>query len=1069
MPSYSQSLQNASAEELQIICRAITPYNSSNNPPQVLVIQPNDTALVNVLTKYGIIDPISKKPTSSDFGEGKTYLTPGGQSVSYIVPPSLDRLKKSNGDTSVDIAPDKSSGFDGITSLAIDKTNKKTIQDFDDKVKDGYKKGTILPRVIKDPATGNESVIITEYDPEETARQKQRDPNSSLQYKIITPPASNIPTNNTPLGAAISGFEAGTVVSPIGFCASPLSQLSGNMKTLETIEPKDGIFSIGFVAGLNAVAIKALNAAGNVGNATYAAFNAPTPDSGTWGGLLHIGKDLLIKARILYNNANASWYGIQALLDYFNGRDPNENLNKMFEYLYKEYVFVPGYTAAAELISKSVVPTSPQDKSLIAKRPSASDRQLIKNNDPKAYKEIFGSNNSGAVSAEKTEIAREKASEIRTKRGVGRVSAGLQLIGYGAIYIGLPFLEETVEQRRNDKRSQEEEEERRKRAESSGVDQIGIAIQTDGRVMIDDDKVTVKNPITGNNEEITIPNAIPQTSPIITPPLLIDLDDPLASFKRDEPLIALPISKWPSVDIGGDRAPLTPIGEVVEVTPEEPSVWEKAWYSISEFIVDGAHVIKTAIGSIPESGTALLIIDQIRETSRIISQLIGADEIAESLKPANFFKGKEFGKISSFLSSKSLGLITMFITEPITIGDGTILGAMERELKKLEDEVRQMSPTDTPNIRNERLKAIQRLKILIEKEKETQKNIRENKELHSASTDLDLNSNVQLFKEVSVAKMEYDNITSVVDSLSDLGNQLSSGTSPCPDVSLSDINQNVSFVTAPEQADPENPWKVSTPYLNTPFNTEGCFPPYVGVLTENGYKKILHFKVGDPIISFNKDGVLENDNVSEIFIHEKCDIYRYYFDNGDFIDITKDHPVLTDSNVFKNIGDLQIGDYVIKIDGERIGIVKIEFLYNGTVFNLEVKNNHTYISDGIRVHNKLSGPYKQLQARENMRKILTVIEEDERRLYELWLRDQFSESLRDNGDPNIQDYGTVPGTPDDQEATGAGGGGTPNQGPNPYSGPPGVEPSGGDNIYRDSATARANLSETVIPDYLSNK
>jgi len=232
MPSYSQSLQNASAEELQIICRAITPYNSSNNPPQVLVIQPNDTALVNVLTKYGIIDPISKKPTSSDFGEGKTYLTPGGQSVSYIVPPSLDRLKKSNGDTSVDIAPDKSSGFDGITSLAIDKTNKKTIQDFDDKVKDGYKKGTILPRVIKDPATGNESVIITEYDPEETARQKQRDPNSSLQYKIITPPASNIPTNNTPLGAAISGFEAGTVVSPIGFCASPLSQLSGNMKTL---------------------------------------------------------------------------------------------------------------------------------------------------------------------------------------------------------------------------------------------------------------------------------------------------------------------------------------------------------------------------------------------------------------------------------------------------------------------------------------------------------------------------------------------------------------------------------------------------------------------------------------------------------------------------------------------------------------------------------------------------------------------------------------------------------------------------------------------------------------------
>lgn len=1054
MPSFSQQLSNASASELRIICRAITPYNSSNKPPQVLVIQNNDTALINVLTKYGIIDPISKKPTSSDFGEGKKYTSPNGESVSYITPPSLDRLKSSNGDTSVDIAPDSSSGFDGIIGLAILKSNQETIENFDKKVQEGYKNCTILPSVIRDPATGNESNVILEYDPEETARQKQRDPNSQIQYKIITPPVAEIPTNNTPLGAAISGLESGTIVSPIGFCASPMAQLSGNLATLETTKPPAG-YSLGFVMGLNAVSIKALNAAGQIGNANFNNFNSGTGN--TWGGFLHFGKQKLEGLRSIYNNFNVVKYGIGALSDIMSNEDPSENVSSMLKYIYKEYMFVPGYKKISDFVSFGLVSA----RNSMAERAapnnsstgrggnivSAQDREIIKNTDPKKYKEIFGSNSRGAVSSEKTIIARNQASRMRDTRSVGRTSSWIQLLGYGSIYLGLPLLEEGVQERREDRKQQEENDQIRKNAESSGVNQVGVAIQTGGQIMLDNNTLTVTNPTTGNTEEISVPVALPQRPLTITPPLLVDLDDPLANFNTDDPLINIPVSRWPSVEIGGIRAPIAGYGPIAEVSPEEPSELEKAWYSISEFIVDTGNSILEYMEEVPANFQLQWLLDSVQNTPSTLSKLFGLDDIRKYLD--DFFKVGEtvapkLTAIGEFLSSAPMLAFTIFLTEPVAIGDSTVLGSMEKELKKLEDEVRRMSPSDTPSIRSERLKRIDLLKRLIKIEEDSQKRIRENKDLHSPSSDITLNSNTQLFMEVSVAKTRYENAKSLIDSLSTIGTQLSSGTSPVPNVSLSDINQNVSFVTAPDQASPENPWRVPNPYLNTPFNTEGCFPPYIGVLTENGYKKILDFKIGDSIISFNKNGVLENDTVSEIFTHEKCDIYRYYFNNENFIDITKEHPVLIGSNKFKNIGDLQIGDSIINIDGDPITIVKIEFLYNGTVYNLEVKNNHTYISDGIRVHNKLSGPYKQLEARENMRKILIIIEEEERRLYELWLRDQFSESLRDNGDPNIQDYGTVPGTPGDPDATGAGGGGTtqggggtPQEGPpDPYSGPP---------------------------------
>ena len=1114
MPSFSEVLSNASSDELQIICRAITPFVAGNNPPQVLVIQPNDTALINILTKYGIIDPVTKNPTNPDFGEGKTFIQPNsGTPINYIVPPSLDRLKQSNGDRSSDITGNNGSGFDGITALATDKLNKKSIDDFNKKIENGYKNKTIIPRVMEDE-NGNEIIVPTEYDPVETERQRQRtgNPNFPLQYKIITPPSPGIGTNNTPLGAAIAGQAAGTIVTPFGSSASPLAQLSGNLRTLETYElPKDGDPTGITAPGLNAVAIKALNAAGQIGESNYTSFNGNP--GGTWGGIAHQSKNFLMGLRSTYNNYNAVSYGIAAIVDLFNGNDPTANLENMAKYIYKEYVFVPAFTSFANAIGQLVTPYSPNlpQGSPTAPRNSRygvspEDRETIKRNDPKAYKEIFGSDKkNGEVSRKKSSTASQKAAEIRGKRTSGRISSWIQITGYLGIYVGLPLLEEDVEQRKEDKKRTEDQDNLRKNAEAAAdagnLDQIGMAIQTEGRIFIDDDStITARNPSTGKDEEISVPISIPQTSPSITPPLSPssgDLDDPLFNFGRDEPLITIPfVSKWPSVEIGGVRAPVAGTGPIAEVTPEEPSALENAWYSISEFIVDGSHAVESIFESLPENLQLSFILKQIKDTPGFIADLFRSTTQTVELFGANFLEeiglggvskiGTDAGKllttVSEFLSSTAVGVVTIMITEPIKLGDSTLLGAYEKELEKLENEIRSMSPIQPKgyqesllsqsDLRKLRLRQIELLKKAIEREKQYEKRIKDGKNLHSVNNDIDLNSNSELYKEVSVASFEYESAKSVVDSLVDLGNQFLTGTSPSPNVDLLEINQDVSFVTNPNQIDRTKPWKNYDPYMNTPSTTEGCFPPYVVILTKDGYKKISELKIGDSVISFNESGLLEEDFVSTIFIHENKEIYRYYFEDNSFIDITKEHPVLIENNTFEKIGNLKIGSTLIDLSGNFIKIKSMEFLYNGLVYNIEVENNHTYIADNIRVHNKLSGTYKSRIAYNNMLSLwkeISTFEEDRIR-YEEWLGGQFPDAFKNGQNPNIIDYGEVPGTP--ETTGGSGGTGTPQQGPvvsPPYSGPPS---GGGDepiaSIYDNSAVASPDYAAPVIPDYLSN-
>jgi hypothetical protein len=190
---------------------------------------------------------------------------------------------------------------------------------------------------------------------------------------------------------------------------------------------------------------------------------------------------------------------------------------------------------------------------------------------------------------------------------------------------------------------------------------------------------------------------------------------------------------------------------------------------------------------------------------------------------------------------------------------------------------------------------------------------------------------------------------------------MSSGSSGVPPHDLPLIESSFVLCQAgsPESCEIKPPFPLSqTPISGVgPHIPAGCFPEYVIISTKSGGKKISDFSIGDSVISFDTDGNLQNDIVSKIFTHIDKDIYRYSFNDGTYLDVTKEHPVLIEKNSFEEIGKLKHGDFVINNENKKIQIIDIKFLFKGIVYNIEVDKNHTYIANNIRVHNKTSQEY----------------------------------------------------------------------------------------------------------------
>lgn len=130
----------------------------------------------------------------------------------------------------------------------------------------------------------------------------------------------------------------------------------------------------------------------------------------------------------------------------------------------------------------------------------------------------------------------------------------------------------------------------------------------------------------------------------------------------------------------------------------------------------------------------------------------------------------------------------------------------------------------------------------------------------------------------------------------------------------------------------------------------GCFPGSAMVMTPEGECRIDQLKVGDEVLSFDQRGEVAVSKVQVVHTHPSDTILRVRYWGGE-LRITANHWVLNQYNTFAAVGTLTEHDAMVDSLGHLRPVLAIDLDGEEPVFNLTVTPNHTFICDGIRVHN----------------------------------------------------------------------------------------------------------------------
>ena len=130
----------------------------------------------------------------------------------------------------------------------------------------------------------------------------------------------------------------------------------------------------------------------------------------------------------------------------------------------------------------------------------------------------------------------------------------------------------------------------------------------------------------------------------------------------------------------------------------------------------------------------------------------------------------------------------------------------------------------------------------------------------------------------------------------------------------------------------------------------GCFPAGVMILTPDGETAIELLEIGDEVLSFDYEGNAAVSVVDKIHRHSEDTVSRLYYWGGS-LRITDNHWVLNQYNAFALAGTMTEHDALIDSIGHLRPVIGIRPETLEPVFNLSVIPNHTFIADGIRVHN----------------------------------------------------------------------------------------------------------------------
>lgn len=134
----------------------------------------------------------------------------------------------------------------------------------------------------------------------------------------------------------------------------------------------------------------------------------------------------------------------------------------------------------------------------------------------------------------------------------------------------------------------------------------------------------------------------------------------------------------------------------------------------------------------------------------------------------------------------------------------------------------------------------------------------------------------------------------------------------------------------------------------------GCFLPGTKISLASGKtKNIEDIAVGDVILTFKNesDNTLVPGTVKKLQTHT---VSEYLILNNK-IRVTPEHRILVNGQ-WATAGDIQEGDILRGENGESLEVKNIEQRHELVqVYNFEVENYHTYIAEGIYVHNDKGG------------------------------------------------------------------------------------------------------------------
>jgi predicted phage tail protein len=131
----------------------------------------------------------------------------------------------------------------------------------------------------------------------------------------------------------------------------------------------------------------------------------------------------------------------------------------------------------------------------------------------------------------------------------------------------------------------------------------------------------------------------------------------------------------------------------------------------------------------------------------------------------------------------------------------------------------------------------------------------------------------------------------------------------------------------------------------------GCFKQGTLISTPSGLVDIIDIKVGDEVTCYDDNGTIHTSKVISVNSHSNKRINKYVLWGGGNLYVTPNHWVLNNENTFSEIERINESLSLVDIRGFLVPIISSYYDSIDTVYNFIVDKYHTYIANGIRVHN----------------------------------------------------------------------------------------------------------------------